>query len=131
MLIREMVSLPAGGFADVTALAERCAAGTAAEGICTVTVLDPRAGVLLSDGDRRAQRDLLEDMERVFPGRSSYHTRDEADRTAAASKSAVFGAAQSMPVSGGTLRLGAHQRLLAASYAGVAQLELAIQIIQQ
>ena len=116
------------GAVDITSWAASCAAGTG-EGLCLVTALSPQAGILVADGDPRAGEDLLEDMEHLFPGRSSYTAAKPPQETAAAIKSAVFGAAKVLPVEQGRLVLGVNQRLLAVSYCGGGECELAVTII--
>ena len=116
------------GVADITSWAASHAAGTK-EGLCLVTALSPQVGILVTDGDPRAVEDLLEDMERLFPGRSSYTAATPPQETAAAVKSAVCGAAKVLPVERGRLVLGINQRLLAVSYCGGGECELAVTII--
>ena len=126
MLTRKKVVLPAAGFADLTDWVAECAAACGDEGLCIVQALDPRAGIVIGDGDPRAQKDLLDDMERAFPERASYESADGPARAAAAAKSTVFGAEKWLPVAGGALRLGESQRVLAVSYSGEKELELAV-----
>ncbi|MBC5582397.1 YjbQ family protein [Anaerofilum sp. BX8] len=130
MLIRKKVSVRPGALTDVTALVAECAEAVPGEGICAVNALDARAGVLVTDGsDPRIAADLLADMERAFPARGSYRAADGPERTAAAVRSAVFGAARDLPVERGALQLGRDQRVLLASYADAEEIELAVTLI--
>lgn len=128
MTEKKKMVLPAKGAADITGWAAECAAGTE-EGICLISALDPYTGILVSDGDPRAVEDLLEDMERLFPGRCSYTAPIPPEQNAAGVKSAVFGPEKAVPVSKGALALGPCQRLLAVSYNGEKECELTVKVI--
>ncbi len=127
MLSKVRISVDADAAADVTELVQNAAKGTQ-QGICLVAVADPYAGIVVTDGcDPRRVADLLMDMDRAFPARGRYENGTP-KQTAAAVKSAVFGAARSVPIETGRLKLGKKQRILAVSYGKARELELMIQI---
>ena len=125
MTERKKFVLPAKGVADITQWAAEHAAGLE-EGICLVTALSPGTGILVADGDPRAVEDLLEDLERLFPGRSSYTATVPPEETAASVKSSVLGPEKAVPVAKGALALGPRQRLLVVSCSGGGEREVAI-----
>ena len=82
-MVREKILLDQPGMREITELvkAEMECSGIA-EGVCVITVLDERAAVVAVKRERaEVRRDIMEDLERMFPPRVNYRAVERMDES--------------------------------------------------
>ncbi len=82
-MVREKILLDQPGMCEITDFVTAEIGGSGiAEGVCVITVLDERAAVVAVKRERaEVRRDIMEDLERMFPPRVNYRVVEMMDES--------------------------------------------------
>lgn len=101
--------------ANVQAVVEECAVRN---GICHIAMLHSTAGLMVAHRDESAQKDVMEDIERMVPTRVDFKHKETASDAGGHVKTAFVGSQITLPVVEGRVMLGEEQAIVFAEFDG-------------
>jgi secondary thiamine-phosphate synthase enzyme len=98
------------------------------EGTCIVSVPHTTAAILINEPEPGYQHDLLKTLDRMVPWEGGYRHPD--GNAAAHIKASLIGAAQTIPVESGRLRLGTYQAVFLCEFDGPRSRKVVVKVVE-